>query len=282
MTLTDPMIITYDYVCAALFGVAFLFYAITAFHYSLTGRERISGVSKAGFLVFVIAMLAALFDAGANTFFYIRPSDTVKVFWFRQSISVFIMPLLFLGFFELLHNPHEKVSETTPSKHHKKGNMEYVYCLTKWTIFCFSLGSEAFILPATISDNSSVRWASLAINALGGVISFSLVYYYLRTHGMRMFHKNSTIIKYYFFNKKTNAILALVAWMLILCYWITREFLLGFGYALANFITYDQEVTGYLSIQVILGIAVFLACLAARKTHVVMESVTVMVVEADR
>jgi hypothetical protein len=265
LTLTSVPILDFDYACIAIFMLACLFYAATAFYYAITGREKISGVAKCGFLVFGILTIACLFDGGANPYFYVRPSDGVKVYWFRQIVSTFIMPLLLLGFFELLHNPHEKHGI---KEKNKGGNMEYVYCLTRWSVFGFSFIAEAFNLPAILSDDYFMRWTSYAFGAFCGLIAFFPVYFYLRTYGIHVHHhKKGHIIRYMFYDSRAKAILAFIAWVLIIAYWITREFLLAFGHGLGLYLSYDNEVAGYMSIQLVLLFAVWFACWAAKKAH---------------
>lgn len=268
MTITDASILTYSYVVAAIFGLAFLFYAATGYHYAIKGRSRISAAGRYAMVIFALAHFACLFDMAPHTFYYVRPSDSVKIHWIRNALSTLIFPLALLAIFELLHCP--KHDTDAMEKHVKKGVMiEVVYELSKWTIFLLAIMGEIFTLPGTISDSLAVRYTSFALGTVIGVISLILVMCYYRTYGLRLWRKKETVVHYSFFNKRANAIEALVGWLILLAYFIIKVTIFLCGHTLLAVCTYDVEVAVIVSAQILLIVGCLFVCKAARNIHYV-------------
>jgi hypothetical protein len=279
MPIVSSNLLIFTHVFSAVGGFFTLFFALTAIYYSMKGKERIAGVAKSGMLILFICFIDSLFDSGASTFFYTRPTDVVTVYWFRQACSTFIMPLLFLGFFELLHNPAEinKVEDSAGSMKH--GNEWFVYCMSKWVVLFYSFIGEALGLASVLSDSFAVRWTSYAISLFIGITAFAAVYYYISTHGMRAYTKKtiSTAVRYAIWGRKgTKTLSAMFAWILIILFWIAKWIIFGCGPALGSVIGYDWEASGYMIIELVLIIALYLAAYAARVTHRVAGSVVML------
>jgi len=270
MPIVSNSLLIFNYVFAAVAGCTFLFFALAAIYYSMKGKERIAGVSKSAFLILFICFLASLFDSGASTFFYTRPTDTVTVYWFRQAASTFIMPLLFLGFFELLHNPAESSKQEDSSSYKTHGNEWFIYCMSKWSVFLYSLTSESLGLASVLSDSFAVRWTAYAISLFTGITAFFAVYYYITTHGIRAYSRKNmgSAVRYAICGKRGNKVLsAICAWIIFILFWIAKWIIFGCGPALGSLINYDWEASGYMIIELVLIIALFLAAYAARVTH---------------
>lgn len=268
MTITDTSILTYSYVSAALFGLAFLFFVATSFHYAIKGRTRISSSARYASVLFALAHIACLFDMAPHLFYYIRPSDVVKIYWIRAALSVLIFPLALLSVFELLHCP--KHDTDSKDRYAKKGVLlEVVYKLSKWIVFFLAILGELILLPGTISDSLAVRYTAYAIGTLVGILSLILFVYYYRVYGLRLWRKGETVVSYTFFHKKSNAVEAFVAWIILLVYFISKVVVFLCGHTLLAVCTYDVEVAVLMSLQILLIVGCLFACKAARNIHIV-------------
>lgn len=264
MTITDTSVLNYAYATAAFSGVALLFFLATSFYYAVTGRSRISAVGRYSVIIFGLVHLACLFDMGPNTFFYIRPSDSVKVFWARNILSILIFPCALLCIFEFLHAPDKTEGDKSPAKRH---NIEHVHCLAKWSVFTLAVIAEIFVLPATIVDSSPVRWAAYSIGLILCILSAVLLVVYYSYYGIRLWNKKKTVLKYSFFNKKSRMTSAFIAWILVLVYLVMKCITMLCGHALLALCTYDVEVAVYMSGHLLLIIACWCACYATRNVH---------------
>jgi hypothetical protein len=262
----NSSVLYWDYACIAFFGVAYFLFMLTAIYYSVKGHERIAGVAKVSFFAIFFMLMAAIVDAFHDGFTFTRPDDGVTVQWMRRALETFILPLIMLAFFKVMHNPLWEESEEAKKRDSKIRNLHTVHSMSKMVVCITMFTSQVFLTFAYLCGNMPLRWFIWTMSLFVGLLALLFTAVYAQQYGTLKIHKNGRpeAQKGGFFGGKRKWWSIVVAWILLLLGFVTYYVINAVGSSTTYYLSYDYEATSYMCIQIVWIVALLLLAWAAK------------------
>jgi len=268
----NTSVLYWDYTCIAFFGLSVFFFMVTAIYYAVKGFERVAGVAKIAFFAIFWMFAAAIVDAYSNGFTFTRPGDGVTVQWMRRALETFILPLLFLAFFKVMHNPswEADMNHEEKSADMKKKNLHTVHYMSKWIICVVLFISQIALTLGYLDGNLALRWFTWVMSAVLAILGFIFTWIYAMNYGILHMSKKDGIhaTKGIYPSKKKNGKSGrlwsiIFAWAFLLAGFITYYVINAVGSSTGYYISYDFEATSYMVIEIFWTFALVLLTYAA-------------------